>query len=241
MKECWQFKIKKSKAAESEKIEINPSEAIIKEIDFKTASPFILEYEWLGNIGSAIFFYGLFASDRLAGVVGFGPPMSNDLYRRYLGSEYSGTILQLCRGASAPWAPTWVPSKLISASLRKLQHSKRCKAVVAYADPEAGEIGTIYQACNAIYFGKTCPGGAKIYFIKGRKYHPKEVYRIFGSRKKETLKKFDPKFTTQDIQPKHRYIFPVGGKAVRNEIMRKLKPYIEPYPKRVGSNNSAAS
>jgi hypothetical protein len=37
----------------------------------------------------------------------------------------------------------------------------------AYSDPEAGEIGTIYQACNFDYLGQKW-GAEKMYFIDGK-------------------------------------------------------------------------
>src|SRR3954463_9330197 len=58
----------------------------------------------------------------------------------------------LARGACVHWAPPHTNSKLVSGSLRALRAADpMARIVIAYADTDAGEIGTIYQACNWTY------------------------------------------------------------------------------------------
>jgi hypothetical protein len=146
-----------------------------------------------------------------------------------VGSEL---ILQLCRGASAFWSPVWGPSKLICASLRYLYKELGVRYVIAYADPQAGEIGTIYQACNAFYIGLTDPGRAKRYIINGHSYDPRKVHKKFGSRAHAHLAEIDPKYTAQKIEPKHRYIFVLGPRIQRAYAVKRMGDLIKPYPKR---------
>ena len=59
---------------------------------------------------------------------------------------FSGKIITLARGACLPWAPPHAGSKLIRASMRLLP--ARYTVVTASVDATAGEVGTLYQACN---------------------------------------------------------------------------------------------
>ncbi len=233
LKVCHQYKvkIKKQKLAGG----IVPVDSFdsftIKQIEFTEAKTFILQYEWLKNIGSAKYCFGLYFGSHLASVACYTSPVSPNGYKKILG-EKNGIILQLCRGASSYWAPKWASSKIISSSLKMIQKQFGAIAVVAYADPKAGEIGTIYQACNAIYIGLTNSGGAKTYIINGTKYHPRKIHKLYGSRKPEILRKIDPHFKTIKIKPKHRYIFLLGTSWRKKEYLNKISHLIQPYPKR---------
>jgi hypothetical protein len=204
----------------------------INSISYSLAKEFILQYEWLGTMGSAKYCYGLFIDGHLAGVVCYTTPVSPNGYRTLLGLKKTDVIFQLGRGASSHWAPKWVPSKLIANTLKRVGSDYNVKAVIAYADREAGEIGTIYQACNGIFLGMTNPGGAKTYVINGIKYHPRSVHRKFGCRSQVFLRTIDPNFQTIKIHPKLRYIFFTCGKKEVIEMRERIALLIQPFPKR---------
>src|SRR5438874_2219077 len=129
---CWQYQVKETKKSESDGLipHFDKSDVTIESINYTEASKFILEYEWLGNMGTSKYCYGLFLSEQLACVACYGPPVTPTRYSRLFGKEYSKSILQLCRGASAYWSPTWTPSKLISTSLKLLFKRHRTQLVV---------------------------------------------------------------------------------------------------------------
>ena len=162
---CWQYLVKTIIREQNNNIlpEYDHQDIKVCPLTQKEASDFILNYEWVGNMGTSKYHFGLFLGAHLASVVCYGPLVAPSRYSNILGQDYSKSILQLCRGASAYWSPKWTSSKLISHSLRLLRKRFKVTLVVAYADPEAGEIGTIYQACNAYYLGETHPGRGKRY------------------------------------------------------------------------------
>jgi len=45
----------------------------------------------------------------------------------------------------------------LNESEKKEMTKKGCHIVVAYSDPEAGEVGTVFLACNFLYCGTTAP------------------------------------------------------------------------------------
>lgn len=234
MMECWQSKIKnEQKVLHNNFIPVsNYDNYLIRRISYKEANEFILQYEWLGNIGSSKYHFGLFFNNILSCVVCYSSPVSPSSYLKILGFK-NNEVLQLSRGASTYWAPKWSASKLISYSNNFLRKSYNAKAIVAYADPVAGEFGTIYQASNFIYLGLTNPGGAKMYEINGNIYHPRKVHKLFGTRKKENIIKIDPKFKTFEIHPKHRYLYLLLNNSKRNECIKKLSHLIKSPPKRM--------
>ncbi len=232
---CWQYLIKTKIKEQNSNVppEYDASDVQILPLDWKEASDFIVTYEWVGNMGTSKHCYGLFLGGYLASVVCYGPLVAPSRYSDILGKDLSVSITQLCRGASTFWAPKWASSKLISYSLKILRKTLKVTAVFAYADPEAGEVGTIYQACNAYYLGETSPGGGKRYIINRHSYDPRKVVKKFGSRARDHLLKIDPLYETVPIKPKHRYVFVLGSKRERKEILRRISPLVKEYPKRL--------
>ena len=230
---CWQYLIKKEKKLDSPNFVFEqPISTSVTEISWNQAKEFILEYEWLGNMGTSKRCFGLFVNEKLASVVCFGPPVAPAHYKKLLGDDLSVYVVQLCRGASTFWAPKWAGSMLIAKSIRLLRGKAPILIILAYADPSAGEIGTVYQSSNAYYLGMTSSGGGKRYIINGHSYDPRKAFKKFGSRSKQHLLSIDPDFSTIPITPKHRYMIVSGTKVKRQEVLNMLSPVICQHPKR---------
>src|SRR5262249_12095719 len=108
------------------------------------ALPLIRRYEWLGTLGQASLFVGLVApTGGIEGVACFGNgPVSS--IRAIVGTP----ALCLERGACVHWAPKNAASFLISRAVKLVHRLFAVDRFFAYADPEAGEYGAIYQACG---------------------------------------------------------------------------------------------
>ena len=118
------------------------------------AVPLILKYEWLGNVGKATTFVGLFSPHRkLYGVAcfGFGP---GGHIRNHIGSP----ALCLERGACVHFAPKNAASYLITRACRLVYRTTKVSTFFAYGDPSAGEYGGVYQAANWLYIGQGIHG-----------------------------------------------------------------------------------
>ena len=234
MNTCWQH-LRKKEIEKTHPVSLSNSSLQnyeITEIDYNMAKEFILRYEWLGNMGTSKYCYGMLFSGQLASVVCYGAPVAPSKYAKILGFNNFNSIIQLCRGATAYWAPKYVPSKLISYTIKLINKKLGVRAVIAYADPLAGEIGTIYQACNAFYIGMTSPGGGKRYIINGHSYDPRKVHKKFGSRAQNHLSVIDPNYKVQTINSKHRYLFILGTNYERELVFNRIKDIILEYPKR---------
>lgn len=147
------------------------SQIQLKPISKITANNFLSKYEHLGNVGLGIWHKGLFINDKLAATLSFGTTCFNTkkgFWNKF--QEFSNLrIIQLCRGATAEWAPKNTPSKIISMSMKELHKDFGPTVIVAYSDPYYGEVGTVYQSSNAIYTGWTNPKGQAAYIINGKK------------------------------------------------------------------------
>ena len=230
---CWQYTIKKNETTTTDlkiKDSICSRDTEIRPISYEEAKKFILKYEWLGNMGYGNICYGLFYYNNLLAVVVFGPHLSRCITLK--SSETISLPFQIHRGASAPSCPTWGPSRLIRHSLRLLHLKYNIQIVFCYADPLAGEIGTIYQACGAKYLGLTNPGGAKYIWINQKKYHPRAVYRKYGSRCLRYLEAWGLNVKTEIINPKYRYAFILNNEKNADLLINNLKYNVLPYPKR---------
>ena len=115
------------------------------------------------------------------------------------------------------------------------------KVVTATIDELAGEIGTIYQACNFVYIGsmrennpnvKNSKGSRFGVIINDKLYGARAMRQKVGSQKKEDILKLypDAKFVKQ--KAKARYFYFRGTKKEKKYYSKQIEEFIKPYPKR---------
>jgi hypothetical protein len=133
-----------------ENINFSKDNAVVKEIRRKQALPLILKYEWLGTLPvNFTKFVGLYFDNYLTGVACFHNINVSGKY-----SLFGYPAWCLGRGACVHFAPNWAGSFLVSSACKLLFNKLKPVYIVAYSDYDAGEIGTIYQACNWVFLGK---------------------------------------------------------------------------------------
>ncbi len=219
------------------------SNANVKEIIREKALPIILKYEWLGTLPvNFIKFCGLYFDGALAGVTCFVEVKFGGKYTLW---NYPAVCLG--RGACVHWCPKWGASYLIQKSLKILFSDKDPLYVVAFSDWKAGEIGTIYQACNWFYLGHK---GTKEWIDKnGKRYdiNTPAVRAVTGfqrknnpnlratkkQRKKEEQKMINEGYKLVLGPTRGKYATVVGKKnKTYREMVKLLKNNNKPYPKR---------
>lgn len=120
---------------------------------------FIERYEWLKTTGYGVrYVFTARWNNKLAGVVMIAEPNQTQFGKKE-------ALIQ--RGACASWTPVNLGSKLIMFACRWMVANTDKRYFTAYSDPSAGEIGTIYQACNFDYLGADY-GASSVYKYNGK-------------------------------------------------------------------------
>ena len=120
---------------------------------------FIERHEWLGKLpiwATHRFTARLKGSGVLAGTIIMATPNS---FSNLLGPENKNKEKLISRGACISWAPKNLGSWIIMQSVKWMVRNTEFRYFTAYSDPEAKELGTIYQACNFIYLGQKFGAG----------------------------------------------------------------------------------
>jgi len=240
--------------AEKEALAKNFANASVREISLADARNVIVANEWLGNLGSAEHSWGLFFGDYLAGCVCFGSTAGTKVRSSVCGAEHADKVVTLVRGCCLPFAdPPRISSDgrthggsaasfLVSAACREMT-KKGYHVFVAYADPQAGEKGVIFRACNFLYCGPTSPT-EKFRRPDGKVYDARNVHlltrdRRFGrlrykrsrAEQKQLLIEQGCEFFKDD-KCKQRFVGIFGDRRVKRILRAALKWEVLPYPKR---------
>lgn len=114
---------------------------------------FIERHEWLGKLPTRPT-HRFIARHKgiLAGTIVMATP---NAFSNLLGRENRDREKLISRGACISWAPKNLGSWLIMQSIKWMVKNTEFRYFTAYSDPEAKELGTIYQACNFYYLGQT--------------------------------------------------------------------------------------
>jgi hypothetical protein len=174
---------------------------------------FIMRHEWLAKLPNRPthrFTARLKKNGTLAGTIIMATP---NAFSNLLGKENKDKEKLISRGACISWGPKNLGSWLIMSSLRWMVENTEFRYFTAYSDPEAKELGTIYQACNFYYLGQTS-GTAKQYLDPA---HPQKGW--FSDREFRKKSKYQ------------RYAQAIGiDKATWKGWMKKYSPNWEIIP-----------
>jgi hypothetical protein len=219
--------------------------AVVREITYDEARNVILANEWLGNMGTTEFSFGLYFSEHLAGVACFGRTAGTQVAGSICGAEHAHRVATFCRGACVHWAHPHSASFLINAACREMTE-KGYNIFVAYSDPAAGEIGTVYQASNWLYCGNTNPT-EKFRTPDGKTYDGRQIHCLTRDRTAGTMKYKRSRAEQKqllmdegceffrDAGRKHRYVGIYGDRRIKRTLREALRWEVLPYPKRAPS------
>ena len=222
-----------------ESIDTDIKKAEVKPIDRKTAKRIVEKYEWLGCMPAIVkYCFGIFWEGICAGVVCYSPEYIENLGRwdKY---DFTGKIILLSRGVCIHWAHEHSASKLITSSIKMLP--EKYKIITATVDDLAGEIGTIYQACNFHYVGSMRDANPNVnsrkgdrdgWLINGKLYGSRAMRAKFGTTRLEEIKKHHPNVEKVKQNSKGRYFLFRGRKKERAYYKKQIAHLLKPYPKR---------
>ena len=215
---CWQYDIRLKNYNDDLKLD-NLTEDIVQKLttrDFnfeyvdKTnkyrcheISKFIERHEWLGKMPNRPThrFCAKFKNN-IAGVIVMATP---NAFSNILDKDFKNKEKLISRGACVSWSPKNLASWLIMKSIKFMVKHTEFRIFTAYSDPEAKELGTIYQACNFLYLGNNF-GSKKLYFnpkkphlswFSDREFRKLSKYKLYASMLgiEEEFKKYLGKYT----------------------------------------------
>ena len=173
---CWQYEIRvQNKPEDLKNANMTEEESrALKISDFKfdfvpkedkekcdEIKQFIKKHEWLGKMPIWIthrFTARLKKDNTLAGVIIMATP---NTFSNLLGKENRSLEKLISRGACISWSPKNMGSWMIMSSIRWMVKNTEFRYFTAYSDPEAKELGTIYQSCNFTYLGQSFGTGSQ--------------------------------------------------------------------------------
>jgi hypothetical protein len=205
----------------------------VEPIGREEAEAIILKYEWLGTMGRSVATYGLRGpGGELLGTAVFGWPSAVQS-RDICGKENRELAVCLERGACVHYAPSNAASFLISHAVKQAAHDRGWRIFYAYADPEAGEIGTVYQAVNWLYIGQgvgRTPGRLREDWRlpDGTELSSRSLRHRKMKRADALALGWKPVYK----HPKHKYIHFEGTRPEREALLRALRYPVQSYPKR---------
>ena len=164
---------------------------------------------------NVVYSFGLYEGGALIGVVTYGIPASPPLCKGLAGEQNRDRVLELNRLAIEPgYNGDNRASYLVSHSLRMLPNRT---FVVSYADTGWTHVGYVYQACNFLYTGMSAKRV--------------DTYQPDGKHARAYDKNNHSKLH-QTRNPKHRYVYLVGTKRDKREMLKELRYKVYgAYPK----------
>ena len=197
----------------------------IKEIDKKLANKIQIENHYLHTKASCVHGFGLFYEDKIIGVILYGNPTAPTTID-ICGGQERKNVIEITRLWIADGTPKNTESYFIGNTIKMVDK----EIIVAFADPEYNHIGTVYQASNFIFTGKSDRGG-RVIAIKNNNIHNKTLWKQY-----KTASKIREVFGEENVYykpyiTKLRYVYLNCKPKRKKELLEKLKYEILPYPK----------
>lgn len=212
-------------------IPTSPLQFIVRQIPAHQTHEWLLNKHYAHRIPSISWAFGLYdPCELLQGVCTFGTPPSSPLREGICGFKHLDITLELNRLVVEDDLPANSTSFFVSKCLRLLP---RPSIVISFADPSHGHLGIIYQACNFLYTGLSAK--RTDWKVKGLEHlHGitiADMTRGQGNRAEAMRMKFGEDFYLEDRVRKHRYVYIIGDRKQRTDILKDLRYKAEPYPK----------
>jgi hypothetical protein len=196
---------------------------------------FARRYHYTGTGGNMVWRWGLWHGPVLHGVVAYNLP-TRTVCQSVFGVEHVDKVWHMGRLILSDDSPRNSESRLIGGSLKAVERDyPGVWAVLTYAAPDAGHIGYVYQATNAIYTGTS---STEHYYIDT--YGQRRSNYVNGHRLSKS-NAVSRGWTVHDSQAKHRYVYILGNKSERRQRLKLLKFPVLKYPKQKTGGDAIAS
>jgi hypothetical protein len=192
---------------------------------------FAQRYHYTATGGNMTWRWGLWHGPVLHGVVAYNLP-TRTACESVFGAEHGpDKVWHMGRLILSDESPRNSESRLIGGSLRAIEREHPdVWAVITYAAKDAGHIGYVYQATNALYTGT---GGETWFYLDSQ--NQRRGTHMGGSRV-SPARAADLGWTRQPGDVKHRYVYILGNKTERRHRRKLLRYPVLPYPKKTSGD-----
>ena len=174
--------------------------------------------------GGTLMAFGVFVGARLLGALTLGVGPKNG--HRLVEGAVPADVVTLSRLWLADELPPNSESRVIAIVLRSLRRHTSFRFVLAYADPSAGHVGTIYQASGWLYTGLSEP--MPMYDVgDGVLRHSRSFAHAQGTHSLRYFREHGIDVRVVPQRPKYRYLYPLDP-AVREMLTVSILPYPKP-------------
>lgn len=186
--------------------------------------PWLTQKHYAKRMCPISYAFGAYDEGELVGIVTFGVSASSTLRQGVCGKHWTNHVFELNRLCCLNKKN--LASELVGKAMRMLP---KPMIIVSYADTEQGHVGYVYQAANFLYTGLSSK--FKDPKVKGLEHQHHATY-AHGLSNAEVIEKFGAENVYfVDRARKHRYVFFLGSKAQKKQMLKDLSYDILPYPK----------
>lgn len=196
-------------------------------IKYEECENWLLKIHYAKRIPCIEYSFGLYNNKSLVGVITYGSPPSPSLCVGICGDKYKNIVIELNRLVLKNNEKN-LASFFISQSFKLLP---KPLIIVSYADTSMNHNGYVYQATNFIYTGLSAKRNE--WRIKNSNLHSKTISQLYTLNERKNNK---DKFIHTERSQKHRYIYFLGSKVQKKQMLKALNYNIEPYPKNENKN-----
>ncbi len=191
-------------------------------IKHEECEEWLLKIHYAKRIPLIMHSFGLYVDKKLDGIITYGMPASPALCVGVCGEDHRHLVLELNRLCLLNNKKNQA-SFLVGNSLKLLP---KPSIIVSYADTSMNHNGYIYQATNFIYTGLSAKRTE--WRIRDSNRHSRT---LTSQHTLEEMQNNPDKFYRLDRPQKHRYIYFLGDKKQKKQMISKLNYKVEPYPK----------
>jgi hypothetical protein len=185
-----------------------PRRSIVRSLNVEAmapgkVAPLVVAHHYLHSMPpAAVATFGVMHDDNLCGAV-VVTAGSRHAHRLLDGAGHDA-VATVARLWLADALPKNSESRVLAIVGRLLRQRGEVRALVSYADPAAGHIGTIYQAAGWSYLGQS-DVGRYLDLGDGALHHPRSVYTLHGTNSPRVLRTMGIPARSVLVAGKHRY------------------------------------
>ena len=189
------------------------------------AKPLVVANHYLHSLpGGTHMAFGVFLGARLLGALTLGVGPKNG--HRLVEGAVPNDVITLSRLWLDDLLPPNSESRVIAIVLRSLRKHTSFRFALAYADPSAGHVGTVYRASGWLYTGLSEP--MPMYDVgDGVLRHSRSFAHAQGTHSLRYFRKLGIDVRVVAQRPKYRYLYPLDP-AVREMLTVPILPYPKP-------------